>query len=79
MPILPATTDDIPQLLALANSAFRGETSKKGWTHEADLIAGEARTDAAMLRDMIRHPDGTMFKVTNETGRIEACVYLQVK
>ncbi len=79
MPIEPAMPEDIPALLILVNSAFRGESSKKGWTHEADLIIGEARTDEAMLLDMMLEPNAMMLKYRNEAGRIEGCVYLQVK
>ena len=31
----PATTEDAPAVVALVNSAFRGESSKAGWTTEA--------------------------------------------
>jgi len=79
MPIEPAMPEDIPQLLPLVNSAFRGESSKKGWTHEADLIAGEARTDAEMLLTMMLDPNAVMLKYSNAAGQIEGCVYLQTK
>lgn len=49
-----ATPDDLPAVLALVQSAYRGTTARRGWTHEADLIAGQ-RTDlttlAAILAD----------------------------
>ncbi len=77
MPIQPATLADIPELLPLVNSAFRGEISKKGWTHEANLIEGEARTDEATMREMMLEPDSTMLKYQNEAGQIIACVYLR--
>lgn len=41
-----ATADDIPALLALVQSAYRGEPSRVGWTTEAGLLSGQ-RTDAA--------------------------------
>jgi hypothetical protein len=44
-----ATVDDIPALLKLVTSAYRGDTSRAGWTTEADLIDGE-RLDADLLR-----------------------------
>lgn len=43
MPIRPATIDDIPELVRLVNSAYRGEG---GWTGEAHLNGGP-RTGAA--------------------------------
>ena len=48
-----ATASDIPELLVLVNSAYRGEAAKKGWTHEADLIAGELRTDESTIFKII--------------------------
>ena len=44
-----ATADDIPALLKLVTSAYRGDASRAGWTTEADLIDGE-RLDADLLR-----------------------------
>ncbi len=52
--IREGTLDDIPALHALIESAYRGETSRAGWTTEADLLDGQ-RTDpddlAAILTD----------------------------
>ena len=33
-----AATTDIPQIVRLLNSAYRGEESKAGWSTEADLL-----------------------------------------
>jgi ribosomal protein S18 acetylase RimI-like enzyme len=44
-----ATHDDIPALIALVTSAYRGDVSRQGWTTEADLLDGQ-RIDADMLR-----------------------------
>ncbi|MEO6171363.1 MAG: N-acetyltransferase [Lysobacter sp.] len=41
-----ATAADIGALVALVQSAYRGESSRIGWTTEADLLDGQ-RTDAA--------------------------------
>jgi hypothetical protein len=38
--IKKATKKDISALNLLVNSAFRGETSKKGWTTEEHLLGG---------------------------------------
>lgn len=47
-----AVDADLPALHALIESAYRGESAKKGWTHEADLLGGQ-RTDEAALRDIL--------------------------
>lgn len=35
--------------------AYRGDSARLGWTHEADLVGG-ARTDAATLRSLVTDP-----------------------
>lgn len=51
-----ASVSDIPAVVALVTSAYRGEESKVGWTTEANLIDGQ-RLDADMLRPEIERPD----------------------
>lgn len=48
----PAAPDDVPALHRLIESAYRGDSAKAGWTHEADLLGGQ-RTDEAELRDIL--------------------------
>ena len=43
-----AAAADLPRILNLVDSAYRGGRARAGWTHEADLIAGP-RTDLATL------------------------------
>jgi ribosomal protein S18 acetylase RimI-like enzyme len=51
-----ATFNDLPQVAQLVNSAYRGESSKIGWTTEAHLLEGQ-RTDAEKLQEMISEVD----------------------
>ncbi len=51
-----ATLDDLSNVHHLIESAYRGETAKTGWTHEADLLEGP-RTDIATLSAVISDPD----------------------
>jgi ribosomal protein S18 acetylase RimI-like enzyme len=51
----PATTADVPAVVELVQSAYRGESSRAGWTTEADLLDG-IRTDAATLDAVIADP-----------------------
>ena len=76
MPIITATIEDIPQLVALINSAYRGEESKKGWTTEADIIQGSLRIDQPALTDLINVQGARFLKFVNEQNRIDGCVYL---
>ena len=71
-----AQIDDIHRLLPLVNSAYRGEEAKKGWTHEADLIEGEKRTDENSLKALIQNPRAVILKY-EEGSTIVGCVYLE--
>lgn len=51
-----ATQQDIPAIVALVNSAFRGEASRQGWTTEADLLDG-VRTTEHDIRQRIQKED----------------------
>ena len=77
MPVEQATIQDIPELVTLVNSAYRGDASKKGWTTEADLLLGELRTDAASLEHIFSNEDDVILKYTTDEGLIAGCVYLQ--
>ncbi|MBV6441404.1 MAG: GNAT family N-acetyltransferase [Haliscomenobacteraceae bacterium CHB4] len=79
MSILPATPHDIPQLLSLINGAFRGDTARQGWTHEADLLHGSRRTDEATLRSLMQIANAVVLKYCNDSGEIEGCVFLNKK
>ena len=72
-----ATVTDIPAIEALLNSAYRGESSKQGWTTEANIIAGERRTDAANLQQVMQQTGSIFLKCTNEEGLFAGCVNLQ--
>lgn len=48
----PAGIVDVPAIVALVESAYRGDSSRVGWTTEADLIDGR-RTDAEMIRSAL--------------------------
>ncbi|HZY39834.1 MAG TPA: GNAT family N-acetyltransferase [Mucilaginibacter sp.] len=76
MPITKATAADVPELNILVNSAYRGESSKKGWTTEANLLDG-IRIDQETLYSYFDDPKITILKNINEEGRITGCVYLE--
>lgn len=69
---------DAGELARLVNSAYRGDSSKKGWTTEADLLGGQ-RTNEAGIREMIAEPDSVILKYTSEEGLLQGCVYLKKK
>lgn len=73
-----ATTADITELVQLVNSAYRGDSSKKGWTTEADLLEG-VRTDANTLLEQMNQPNQILLKAIDGSEKIMGCVCLQEK
>ncbi|WP_460998959.1 GNAT family N-acetyltransferase [Streptomonospora sediminis] len=69
-----AVTADIPQLVELVNSAYRGDSSRQGWTTEADLLGGQ-RVDADGIAELLDRP-GTRVVVAERDGRLLACCEL---
>ncbi len=79
MPVITeATLVDVPELNILVNSAYRGESSKKGWTTEADLIGG-ARIDEETLTGYMNDENIIILKHTDEDGYITGTVYLEIR
>jgi ribosomal protein S18 acetylase RimI-like enzyme len=75
--ITKATLQDIPALNTLINSAYRGESSKKGWTTEAHLLEGK-RTTEEELKEIFLDPKNTFLKYT-ENDKIIGSVLLVEK
>jgi len=76
--IATATIADIPAIKDLLNNTYRGEASKKGWTTEADLIAGDTRTDENTLQEVMERTNNVFFKYTDGQEKIIiGCVNLQ--
>ena len=47
-----ANNEDVDMIVALVDSAYRGESSRCGWTTEADLLDGQ-RTDAVEVSGLM--------------------------
>jgi ribosomal protein S18 acetylase RimI-like enzyme len=77
MPVYIARKEDIPALVKLLNSAYRGEESRQGWTTEANMVAGDLRTDEANMNELMQLPGAIFLKYTDERNEIEGCVFLQ--
>jgi len=74
--LLSAVVSDASAICALVNSAYRGESSKKGWTTEADLLGGQ-RVDIDGIKEAIGSPRRTLLLLKAQvTGQIAACVSL---
>jgi ribosomal protein S18 acetylase RimI-like enzyme len=66
---------DVPAIVALVESAYRGDASRAGWTTEADLLDGQ-RTDAAAVVAILRSPASTVL-LAEVAGRLVACCQLE--
>jgi ribosomal protein S18 acetylase RimI-like enzyme len=70
----PARAEDIPALHALVESAYRGDSAKRGWTHEADLLGGQ-RTDLEALREILAD-ENQVILLAMDGADIAGCVQL---
>ena len=74
MHLEPAQISDLPALHDLIEGAYRGDSAKIGWTHEADLLGGQ-RTDLETLEAMLADPAQTIL-ILRDGEEIDACVAL---
>lgn len=64
-------------LVQLVNSAYRGESSKVGWTTEADLLDGQ-RIDAEGILEILHKEDSVLLIAEDDdTGDLLGCVQLE--
>jgi ribosomal protein S18 acetylase RimI-like enzyme len=66
---------DVPRIVALVESAYRGDVSRKGWTTEADFLDGQ-RTDPAGVAEIIGTP-GNRILLAEREGELLACCQLE--
>jgi ribosomal protein S18 acetylase RimI-like enzyme len=67
-----ATVADVAAIVALVQSAYRGESSRAGWTTEADLLDGQ-RTDATEVAALIADTAGVLLLAVETAGTIVGC------
>lgn len=70
-----ATATDVPAVVALVESAYRGDASRAGWTTEADLLDGQ-RTDAEAVAEAVAGA-GRMLLVVDESDQLLACCQVE--
>jgi N-acetylglutamate synthase-like GNAT family acetyltransferase len=64
------------QIAALVNSAYRGDSSRQGWTTEADLLDG-TRTNKADIEGLIAR-EGSMILLCMKDAEIIGCAHLEL-
>jgi len=66
---------DVPAIVDLVESAYRGDESRAGWTTEADLLDGQ-RTDAAAVAEIVAS-DGRVMLLAEADGVLAGCCQLE--
>ncbi|MBN8480171.1 MAG: GNAT family N-acetyltransferase [Xanthomonadales bacterium] len=66
---------DVAAVVALVESAYRGDASREGWTTEADLLDGQ-RIDVAGVRAIIDDPLARVL-LAFDSDRLVACCELR--
>jgi ribosomal protein S18 acetylase RimI-like enzyme len=81
MPNLSSTTfraagaADVDAIVALVESAYRGDSGRRGWTTESDLLDGQ-RTDAQSVGELLAQPDNIVL-LAEEGGELKACCHIE--
>lgn len=72
-----ATAADVPALVELVTSAYRGEASRAGWTTEADILDGNRIVPEVLLEDIAR-PRSRILVAEREGGMV-ACAHVEAR
>lgn len=67
---------DIDAVVALVESAYRGESGRRGWTTESDLLDGR-RTDAELVAELLISPDHGLVLLAIIDGVLRACCHIE--
>lgn len=70
----PADNRDIPALVELVTSAYRGDDSRAGWTTEADLLDG-MRIDGERIQADLDRPRSRIL-IAERDGDMLACAHV---
>ena len=68
-----ATPTDIETVVALTESAYRGDASRAGWTTEADLLGGQ-RTDPREVAELIANRNVRLLLAEQADRLLASCV-----
>ncbi|WP_301749214.1 GNAT family N-acetyltransferase [uncultured Erythrobacter sp.] len=75
--ITPASPTDAPALKALLEAAYRGDSARQGWNHEADILDDE-RTAPGEIEAMLADPAVTILTARDDDQLI-GCVAVTIK
>lgn len=72
-----ANAADVPALVALVTSAYRGEASRHGWTTEADFLDGNRIDPEVLLADIARPRSRVL--IAERDGQLLACAHVSIE
>jgi GNAT superfamily N-acetyltransferase len=67
---------DVDAVVALVESAYRGESGRRGWTTESDLLDGR-RTNAELVAPLLVSPDDGLILLAIVDGNLRACCHIE--
>lgn len=70
-----ATSADVDAVVALVQSAYRGESGLRGWTTETHLLGGQ-RTDPREVRELVAR-EGSLVLLCERGGRLVGCCHVE--
>lgn len=70
-----ARLEDVPAIVDLVQSAYRGDASRAGWTTEADILDGQ-RIDPEGVTGVIEKP-GSRVLLSEREGALLACCHIE--
>lgn len=77
LPIEVAGEGDLAGLHVLIEAAYRGDSARRGWTHEADLLGGQ-RTDIEALAGIVGDPAQRLLVARGSAG-LAGCIQITPK
>lgn len=72
----PAAEPDLPSIVTLMNTAFRGSEDQRSWSTEAEYIKG-SRTSESLLREEIAGGAHILLVKDDATSALKSCVSLK--
>ena len=69
-----ASLADIPALVPLVTSAYRGESSRQGWTTEADILDGNRIVPEVLEADILRPRSRIL--IAERAGEMVGCAHV---
>lgn len=71
-----AKAEDLASLSSFVNRAYRGDTARLGWTHEADLLGGTRVEESLLAEERAR---GVQLVLARQERDLVGCYHFEMK